>query len=87
MKDRLDAARLKLASIEKALPQREIDRIISQLARDLTGDELGDLISAALREQYHAKAAFRRAEQQLDALVKARHTQRTREKSQTHMEE
>jgi hypothetical protein len=83
MKNRLDAALVKLDRVDPAMSQREIDRIISQLARDLTGDELGNLISGELTAEQRARAALHRSQQRLDVLIKARRTQRTKEKSHT----
>ncbi len=79
MKDRLDAARVKLSSIVPSMTQVEIDRIISHLSHQLTGDELGSLINQTLREQQEATAAMYQSSARLDALVKARKKQRFRD--------
>lgn len=74
MRNKLDAVRLALSTVTPQTPRRELDRIISRLARDCTGDELANLVADALDAEAQARKELAFGEARLSALTKARTT-------------
>lgn len=81
MKNKLDAARLKLSTVTPETPRREVERIISQLARECSGDELANLLSAALDDKQQAKKELDYCQVRLSVLVRARTTQQVTQRA------
>lgn len=82
MKDKLDAARFKISTVTPEVPPRELDRIISQLARRCTSEDLADLITEAMDAEQQVRKELAHSEARLSVLLKAR----TQRQIDTHQE-
>lgn len=74
MKNKLDAALLALSTVTPQTPQRELDRIITRLAQNCTGDDLANLVANALDIETQARKELAYSEARLSVLTKARTT-------------
>jgi hypothetical protein len=76
VRDKLDAARLKLSTITPDTPAREVERIIHHLALTCSMDELAGLISDALDAEAQARKELIYSQARLKVLTDARKQKR-----------